>query len=345
MAGLIARLTGRKAPKTPWDPALAGMGGARQGPGPYGADGYPGSTSATRTLKGAAPRDIGLRADSNVGFDQGFGGVQTRQGGRPFTEGWENPRDTEYISTPEPRTISSLRVSSAEWYGGQALKSSDVSPANHVVGQNPLMGAAGAGGHSTYDTETPRTSRQPDISGGVPGSANVRNDVALRYKEAPAGFHSYQSAPRPDQNPKVLGESGAGGGAWSYTTPVTVPNRYKWQGPSGGVQTWSVNRQMPYTGRGDGARGGDLNGTRYYAEGPPAFIDAGQGQYGIARLIGDKTKRPVSFTEPAPWTSQFYDTTESAGTADAPGPGGQAPAAVYVSPDPGRAGINSTGRR
>jgi len=105
-----------------------------------------------------------------------------------------------------------------------------------------------------------------------------------------------------------------------------------------------MQRQMPYGSgeRGDGARGAQLTGTRYYAEGPPVALNAGLGDYGVRRLRGGK--RPVGFTEPAPWTSQFYDTTASVGTPDSPGPGGQSPDDVYVSPDPGRAGANSTGR-
>lgn len=342
MAGLIARLTGRDLPRTKFDPALAGIGGAREAPGRAGEDGYPGSTSATRTFKGASPRDAKIRADSDVGFDQGFEGTNVSQPGRAYTEGWANPRETAYVATPQPRTIGSLRRNPGEWFGGMPLRSDAVAPANHVVGQNTLSGAAAAGGHSNYETETPRTARQPDISGGVPGSSNVRNQVALRYKNPPGQMHTYQSAPRPDQNPRVAGESGAGGGAWSYTTPVTVPNRRVWG--AGGVQTWSALRQMPYGGRGDGARGAHLNGTRYYQEGPPVNMNGGLGAYGVARLRGDKTKRPVSFTEPAPWTGQYYDTTGSVGTADQPGPGGQSPSAIYVSPDVGRGGLNSTGR-
>lgn len=345
MAGLIATLKKRFAPATPFDPALKGIGGAQQGPGPYGQAGYPGSTSVTRHFKGASPRDVLIRADTNVGFDQGFEGDQVTQPGRHYGEGWENPRDTPPVTTPRPRTVGSLRRNASEWFGGMPLRSDGVSPANHVVGLNPLSGSAAHGGHSTYDTETPRTSRQPDISGGVPGSNNVRNQIAQRYKNTPAGYHTYQSAPRPDQNPKVAGESGAGGGAWSSTTPVTVPNRYKWGGPGGGAQTWSVLRQMPYgAGRGNGARGAQLNGTRYYEEGPSIQANAGLGSYGVARLRGSGTRRPVSFTEPAPWTSQFYDTTASVGSPDAPGSSSQVVPQVYVSPDPGRGGLNSTGR-
>lgn len=347
MAGLIASLKKRKAPATPWDPALAGMGGARQGVGRDGSGGYPGSTSVTRTFRGASPRDVELRTDRIGGFDQGFEGFETRQAARTWAEGNRNPRDTPEVTTPQPRTVGSLRRNPNEWFGGVPLRSDAVAPATHGAGSglNPLQGSAAAGGHSTYDTETPRTSRQPDISGNVPGSENVRNSYAQRYKNYSATIHTYLSAPRPDQNPVAEGELGAGGGKWAYTTAVTVPNRYRWGGPGGGVQTWSVQRQMPYGSgeRGDGARGAQLNGTRYYAEGPPVALNAGLGDYGVARLRGDKTKRPVSFSEPAPWTAQFYDTTSSVGSPDAPGAGGQAPAAVYVSPSVPR-NLNSTGR-
>ncbi len=342
MAGLIARLTGRDLPKTKFDPALAGIGGARQARGRAGEGGYPGSTSATRTFRDASPRDVKLDSDSVSGFDQGFEGVNSSQPGRAYTEGWANPRETPPVVTPQPRTIGSLRRNPGEWFGGQPMRSDAVSPANQVVGQNPLAGAAAAGGHSVRDTETPATARQPDISGGVPGSSNVRNSYALRWKNPPGQVHTYNSAPRPDQLPVAPG--GEGGGKWASTTLVSVPNRKVWG--SGGVQTWSVQRQMPYGSgeRGDGARGADLNGTRYYAEGPPVNIDGGMGAYGVARLRGDKTKRPVSFNEPAPWSAQFYDTTSSVGTSDQPGPGGQAPSAIYVSPDVGRGGLNATGR-
>jgi hypothetical protein len=95
---------------------------------------------------------------------------------------------------------------------------------------------------------------------------------------------------------------------------------------------------MPYAGRGNGARGADLNGQRYYAAGQgDQFWNAGQGDYGAARKAGGK--RPVGFTAPAPWTTNYYDTTPEMQNAQA----GQAPNAVYVSPNAGRAS-NGTGR-
>jgi len=124
-------------------------------------------------------------------------------------------------------------------------------------------------------------------------------------------------------------------------TEVAVPSRFV--AFDGGNQSWSVLREMPYGGRGDGARGAALDGTRYYGTGQDGqFLNAGQGAYGAARLAGPN-HRPTVFTEPAPWSTNYYDTTASVGTPDNPGPGGQAADMVYVSPHAGRAS-NSTGR-
>ena len=341
MAGLIAKLW-KRSPADPYDPALAGMGGRQDGPGPAGQSGFPGSTSATRVNNGKSPRDVKVESDSDVGWDNGLEGEVIRQESRAYSSGSRNPRDTPDVVTPGTRVIASLRRSGQEWFGGMPMRSDAVTPAVHTAGGNPLMPAQDAGGHSTYDTETPRTSRQPVISGGVPGSQNVRNQIAQRWKNPPGQMHTYKSKARPDQGDASPAESGAGGGRWGWTSEVTVPSRTVLA--DGGYWTWSVQRQMPYGGRGDGARGADLNGTRYYAEGPPVegLANAGQGAYGVSRLRGPN-HRPVAFNEPAPWSSQYYDTTASVGTPDAPGPGGQAPQAVYVSPDVPR-GLNSTGR-
>lgn len=292
MAGLIARLFGGK-PRPPDPDPLPGQGGYAMPAGRYGEGGFPGSTSITRTFgKGTSPRIGKIRADE-------LGGI-----------------------TPVTRARAEMQASPAEFYGGPKLNTDP--PLNDTAGGNPLSEAKAAGGHSVRDGETPMTRRQPQISLDTPGSNNVRNEIARRYRERPGNMHLYQSAPRGD----------------APGTPVMVQNRFVFEG--GGVQTWYMERQMPYTGRGDGARGADLNGQRYYAAGPPAFLDGGQGQYGVSRLRG--TRRPIaSFAEPAPWTANFYDTTQSVGTPDNPGTPSQAPDQVYISPQSSRAS-NGTGR-
>jgi hypothetical protein len=336
MAGLIARLLGGRPQPGSAEAATAGQGGYTHGPGPAGQSGFPGSTSSTRTFKGASPRSVKIESDRIGGFDQGFDGVQTVQASRTFAEGQFNPRDTPYVSTPRPRTIASLRQSPAEFYGGLAGTTTQTSPGNQIAGGNPLTGAQQAGGHSQRDTEYPEPyARQIQISTDVPGSNNVRNQIAERYKAVPGQLRTYRAAPRADAE---------GSTPSTAVTPgeVTVQSRFVFAG--GGVQTYYMERQMPYNGRGDGGRGADLNGTRYYATGAPEFPNAGMGAYGVERLRGP-LHRPTMFAEPAPWSAQYYDTTASVGTPDSPGTASQSPDMVYVSPEPSRGAlVNPTGR-
>jgi len=341
---LIARLFGgRSRPPDP-DP-LPGVGGYRMPRGPVGAGGFPGSTALTRTFGGRNPRTVGLRADTNTGWESGLSSTpQERQAayrGDELGNATRNPRSTPSVVTPQPLIAEQMQDTPATFYGGPTLRTG---PGNYTAGANPLGRSQRAGGHSVRDTETPPTLRQPVIGVGTPGSQNVRNQYAQRYKAVPGQMHTYQSASRPDQAP-VARNGQAGNGSvkpWQTSSPVTVPSRFVF--PGGGNQTWAVLREMPYGGRGDGARGAALSGQRYYATGQQdQFWSAGQGDYGIARARGGK--RPIaSFAEPAPWSGNYYDTTESVGTTDAPGSPTQAPNLVYVSPSTGRAS-NSTGRR
>lgn len=345
MAGLIRALFGGR-PRPPDPDPLPGVGGYRMPTGRTGASGFPGSTALTRTFGGRNPRAVGLRADTNTGWDSGLGpGQQQRQAsyrGDVRGAALAGPRVTPTVDTPQPTLLHRLQDNDpSEFYGGPALRTGT---GNDTAGGNPLRRAAQLGGHSVRDTRTPATRTQPIIGVGTPGAQNVRNSIALRYKEAPGQLHTYRSASRPDQGP-ISRNGQAGDGTVrpdDVSSPVSVPNRFVFAG--GGNQTWSVLREMPYGGRGDGARGAQLSGVRYYATGQAEqFWNAGQGDYGIARAQGADHKRPVSFTQPAPWTANYYDTTESVGTTGAPGPATQAPQLVFVSPSAGRAS-NRTGR-
>lgn len=339
MAGLIARLMGGKPQHRAGVDPVPGQGGYVQGAGPANQTGFPGSTSQVRTLRGNNPRIAKVRADTNTGFEQALSSQeQTRQVSyRGDTQDAvpDSPRATPNVATRQPQLTVTMQQTPATNYGGPMLHTGE---GNRTAGGQPLSGAAAAGGHSGQDTQTPWRTAQPQISLNVPGSNNVRNQVAQRYKNAPGDAHTYKSAPRPDATPVLRGGQAVDGNVKPELAvqEVTVPNRFVFAG--GGVQTWDVLRRMPYTGRGDGARGADLSGQRYYATGQQTeFWNGGSGEYGQARKAGGK--RPVSFTEPAPWTSQFYDTTEQMQGGQSP----QAPAAVYVSPASGRAS-NSTGR-
>lgn len=349
MAGPIAKLFGgllrpRPPQGSPLGEVEPGLGGYAMPSGPAGQAGFPGSTSATRTFKNATPRSVGIRADTNVGWESGLSSTpQVRQVPRTPGVRTRNPRQSPAVTTPQPELTRKMQNNSpAEWYGGQPLSTQ---PGYDLAGQNPLRHAEASGGHSVRETETPATQRQPMISGGAPGgvpggSGNVRNTIAQRYKNVPGEMHTYQSAPRGDMEKQGIGTEGVAPGDVE-TTSVTVPSRFVFDG--GGVQSWSVERQMPYTGRGDGARGADLNGQRYYGLGGyDNFSNAGQGSYGKSRLEGPN-HRPTNFQQPAPWSAQYYDTTDSVGTQDQAGTNAQSPNLVYVSPSSGRA-TNGTGR-
>jgi hypothetical protein len=348
MAGLIARLFGGKpSPAVDMEPA-PGIGGYHLGTGPAGQTGFPGSTAQTRTFPSNgrspySPRAAKINADYDSDANNRSGTTaDVRQASYRGDVGGArtaSPRSTPRVATPQSVIRQTMQNNSAaEFYGGPALKTG---PGNLTAGGQPLSAAAQAGGHSAIQTTTPYSDAQPEI-GGAPGSENVRNSIALRYKAAPGEMHTYKSHPRPDQaqvNPGGQATDGNVNGI-GITQDVTVPSRAVFE-----QITWAVLREMPYGGRGDGARGADLNGQRYYAAGQAGeFLNAGQGDFGIARQNGSGNKRPVSFTQPAPWTANYYDTTNSVGTADNPNQQPeQQPQAVYYSPGGLRAS-NSTGR-
>jgi hypothetical protein len=341
MAGLIAALFGgRRTPPVDTNP-LPGIGGYALGAGPANQSGFPGSTKQTRTFQGNNPRAVKIHSDTNTGFEQELGDtVQVRQGsyrGDVPGAAVRNPRATAVTGTRQPVLTELMQATPATFYGGPTLKTG---PGNATAGGVPMSGAAAAGGHNQRDTITPWIHAQPEIGQGVPGANNVRNQVAQRYKAAPGQTRTYKSASRGDLPPVNRGGQATDGNVHpdAAVTPVSVQDRFVFD--AGGNQTWSVEREMPYGGRGDGARGADLDGRRYYSTGQSQqFWNAGQGDYGIARERGADHKRPVSFTTPAPWSANFYDTTDGVAQDTT----AQSPNMVYVSPTTGRAG-NGTGR-
>lgn len=349
MAGLIARLLGGKPQQGPAEPAQ-GIGGVTAGPGPANQTGFPGSTSQVRTWPRPpnSPRTAKIAADTDVGFEQGLSGAsQVRQasyrGDVPGAR-TRSPRDTPRIATPQPVLTEQLQGTPATEHGGPMLATG---LGNDTAGGNPLSRAQAAGGHSQRDTTTPSPDANITIGQGSPGAQNVRNTIAQRYKYPAGVMHSYLSAPRADQAPMNPGGQATDGNVHPerVTQQVTVPDRALVPA-DGGNFSWSLLREMPYGGRGNGARGADLNGQRRYATGQETeFWNAGQGSFGIERQRGSGHKSPVSFTQPAPWSANVYTTTASVGTTDAPNPDpGQQPSAIYVSPASRRAS-NSTGRR
>ena len=352
MAGLIAALFGGRTRPADPDP-LPGLGGYAQGAGPSGENGFPGSTSRTRSFQTRNPRNgirgnwTTIKAETNTGWDSGLSETaQIRQAsyraemGRKTGIGSGNqPRQTPKVATPQPQLTATMQQNSpAEFFGGPMLRTG---PGNDTAGGELSSRAA----HNPRETTTLWKDAQPVIGVNTPGSNDVRNQIAQRYKNKPGQSHTYWAAYRADQAPVNPTGQASDGNVKIHAgqQQVTVPNRFQMFGT--GMQTWGVTREMPYGGRGNGARGAELNGQRRYATGQDTqFWNGGQGDYGVARLRGGDVKRPVSFTEPAPWTANFYDTTDSVGTSDNPNSNpAQAPDLVYVSPGTGRAS-NSTGR-
>lgn len=277
---------------------LPGVGGYSMSRGPAGQTGYPGSTGSTRTF--SAHNTSAAKLPMRGGANVGM--IRAELQGTPGTNKGGPTDNTSLL--------------------------------NQTAGGHPLSGAQAVGGHSEIDTTTPYSRAESQISRGIPGAQNVRNTKAQAYKAAPGQIRTYESAPRADQANLAPSEGGAGLGP--VTTPVQSVSRFVFNG--GGVETWDVDRRIPYTGRGNGLRGAQLDGNRYYAAGQyDQFVSAQSGKYGVARLAGPK--RPVNFTQPAPWTGNYYDTTEQVQQQTAP----QAPDAVYVTPVPARP--NTAARR
>jgi hypothetical protein len=349
MAGLIAALFGGKpSPAVDMEPA-PGIGGYAMGAGPANQTGFPGSTSQTRTFPSNgrspnSPRTAKINADWDTDANSRSGTTpEVRQSSfRGDVPGaiTRNPRATPVIVSQQTAIRQLMQNNStAEFYGGPALHTQ---AGNNTAGGEPLQGAKDAGGHSAIDTTTPLSDATVILDGNTPGAQNVRNQIAERYKSPAGQLHTYRSAPRADQAQPNPGGQATDGNVHpdAVVQMVTVPNRAVF--PELG---WSVLREMPYGGRGNGARGADLNGQRYYATGQQdEFLNAGQGEYGVARYEGSGNKRPVAFSQPAPWTANFYDTTQSVGTQSDPNQNpAQQPQAIYYSPGGLRAS-NSTGR-
>jgi len=178
--------------------------------------------------------------------------------------------------------------------------------------------------------------RMVPVSALPPGSQNVRNQVAHRYKAVPGQIHRYQPASNPGKNADRLNapsqyhptvqvhghpdgkpvpgmDSNPG-----QSNAVYVPSRYV--SHEGGQEGYAVNRPLLFAKGGTPAayppwykgnehlRGGRLTGQRYF--GPLAHqqhIGLSSDSYGIARARGPR-HRPVRFEQPPPWTANYYDT-------------------------------------
>jgi hypothetical protein len=322
MPGVIARLLG--GTRDPGRPG-AGEGGYTYPRGPMGQTGYPGSTPQAPQTKSQEPGD----------------------GDRKLGPPRRNRHGVNRTPNPNPDIID------PDSGGGQGLQQ-DVS-ANQAAwaSQPPRMPSGeplqppamitGTGTEADRDYTVTRhiAGSAPVLGRGVPGNQNQRNTRYYGGRQAAAGLQSSAAF------------NGAGPGLPAPVQPHVSPvpeageNRTVLWG--GGVQSWEVERQMPlrvharpaaYHGA-PSNRGADLSGERYFLSGQPEIqLNAQQGRYGQRKKEGP-LHRPTTFSQPAPWSANFYDTS----AAEQQGTSKQAADMVYVSPAPARSSVTGKRRR
>lgn len=205
--------------------------------------------------------------------------------------------------------------------------------------------------------ETAVERRMTPVIGGAPGSQNVRNTIAQRYKARPELVRSYRAAPNPGKtgarldgpsryHPQVMVHGHPDGKPIPGMAPqpgfppeVLVQSRYV--SLEGSQEGYAMDRPLQFARGGVAGypssyvrftgnqhlRGGRLTGQRYYgAVSDQQQIGLPSDAYGIARARGPR-HRPVKFEQPAPWTVNYRDV---------PAGGQFAPDMVHQSPGNGR---------
>jgi hypothetical protein len=336
------RRTGLKAKSPRPGVPLPGIGGYDYPRGPFGATGFPGSTPASarthaQTADGRKDRQLTTTA------------IWARDTGPEFT-------GTGPTTVPKPQPS----------YGDvEFLPGTEPAPGNRFLRGNgtPRQPYARThrGEHSApWRGETGPEQRMTPVIGGAPGSQNVRNTFAQRYKARPGQVHTYRAAPNPGKTgARAIGPSRYHPGTTiqgepdgkpvpgmapqpGYPPMVSVPSRYV--SAEGSQEGYAMNRPLlfdkggvaPYpnsyvrfTGN-QHLRGGRLTGERYFGDmAAQQKIGLESDAYGIARARGPR-HRPVQFRQPAPWTVNYYDSP--------PDTGDQAPDMIHVSPSRPRAG-------
>ena len=180
--------------------------------------------------------------------------------------------------------------------------------------------------------------RETPVIGGAPGSQNVRNTYAQRYKAVPAAVRAYRPSPNPGKTgARLAGPAQYHPGTTIYGAPdgkpvpgmdsntgpsATVVVQSRYVSPEGAQEGYAMNRPLLFTKGGTPAaypdsyvrstgnhhlRGGRLTGQRYFgAIRDQQRIGLPSDSYGISRARGPR-HRPVGFTPPQPWTANYRD--------------------------------------
>jgi hypothetical protein len=185
--------------------------------------------------------------------------------------------------------------------------------------------------------ETSSEHRMTPVIGGAPGSQNVRNSIAQRYKARPALWRGYRPSPNPGKTgARLNGPSQTHPGTMVYGHPdgvpvpgmasnpgfppeVTVQSRFV--SAEGSQEGYAMDRDLAFARGGVAGypssfvaftgnqhlRGGRLTGERYFgAIQDQQEIGLPSDAYGIARARGPR-HRPVRFEQPQPWSANYYD--------------------------------------
>jgi hypothetical protein len=211
--------------------------------------------------------------------------------------------------------------------------------------------------------------RMTPVIGGAPGSENVRNEVAQRYKARPELWRAYRPAANPGKTgARMTGPSHYHPGTQVHGDPdgkpvpgmtvnpgtgPTVVVQSRFVSHEGSQEGYAMNRDLFFAEGGTPAaqprgaaphiRGGRYDGTRYFgALDDQQKIGLPSDSFGIKRARGPN-HRPVRFEQPPPWTANYYDVPPDEGET-APDMIHRAPAAarkVTVTPR-GRRGTPRT---
>jgi hypothetical protein len=317
--------------RSPRDPALPepGIGGYDYPRGPYGQTGFPGSTPASRRTHSQGP-------DGRLDRQLSVTGAQARDTGPEFaaSDAWDVPRPQPSYSEVEFRP-------GMEPDPGNRYLRPDGSPRQPRARQM---------------RSTAPEHRMTPVIGGAPGSQNVRNTYAQRYKAVPGQIRAYRPAPNPGKtgarldgpsryHPDVMVHGHPDGKPVpgmapqpGYPPTVTVPSRYV--SHEGSQEGYAMNRELHFTKGGTPApypagydgnehiRGGRLTGQRYFGDlADQQRIGLDSDAFGIARRRGPR-HRPVRFELPTPHAANFYDVAPDQGT--------EAPDMIHKSPAKGR---------
>lgn len=282
-----------------------GIGGYDYPRGPYGATGFPGSTPAAKTTKGQGPDS---RLDRQLTATQ----IRDRDTGPEFNETWP-------VETPKPQPS----YGDVRFRPGTAPRPGNTFRRANGTARQPF---------ARQMRSTSPEHRMTPIIGGAPGSENVRNQVAQRFKARPELWRAYRPSPNPGKTgARLQGPSRRHPGTTVHGDPdgKPIPGMDEQPGPpdvivqsrfvshEGSQEGYAMNRDLFFakggkpapqpTGAAPHIRGGRYDGTRYFGElAAQQKIGLPSDSYGIKRARGPN-HRPLRFEQPPPHTANYYD--------------------------------------